>query len=225
MKPLDNVYNMDMPSSGSPSQGDDFNAVGSNTIVYPVGAGLYINITNRCPCDCVFCIRKLSEGMNPGESLWLNHEPSIGEIKEAIGQVDFKQFDEVVFCGYGEPTERLEELVETAKYIRGLTHLPIRLNTNGLSDLINERKTAQLIAGYIDRVSISLNAPDPETYVRLCSPVFGEAAYFAMLQFAKESIGYINDVTLSVVDGLSSGQIEECKAICHKMGAKFRIRG
>ena len=196
----------------------------SETIVYEVYKGLYINITNRCPCDCVFCLRNSADSVVSGESLWLDHEPSTDEIEQALNSVDFSLYKEVVFCGYGEPCERLNELIFAASIIREKSKLPIRLNTNGLGDLINSKKTAPLIAPYIDRISISLNAPDKETYNTLCRPSFGEGAYSAVIQFALDCKELIPDVTLSVVDVLNDDQIRKCQELCDSLGIRLRIR-
>ena len=174
----------------------------SQTIVYEVHQGLYINITNLCHCSCVFCLRNAVDGVNDGQSLWLDHEPAAEEIKAALGGLDFSRYEEVVFCGFGEPCERLDTLIYTAKLVRGMTKLPIRLNTNGLGDLINQKRTAPILAPYIDRVSISLNAPDKESYNALCRPSFGEEAFDAILRFALDCTALIPEVNFTVVDAL-----------------------
>ena len=112
------------------------------TITYEVGGNLYLNITNRCPCACTFCIRTLCDGAYGSDPLWLEHEPSQEEIFAALEQRDLSQYREVVFCGFGEPTERLDVLLETARYLKQHGVRCIRLNTNGLSDLIHGRNTA-----------------------------------------------------------------------------------
>ena len=134
-------------------------------ITYPVGRSLYVNMTNRCPCSCLFCIRNNGSGVYGSGSLWLEREPSVQEIVDSIGSRNLEEFDELVFCGYGEPTERLEDLLLVAGHVRK-THaqLKIRLNTNGLSDLINGKPTAAKLKGLVDTVSISLNTPDEKEY-------------------------------------------------------------
>ena len=88
------------------------------TIAYAVGKNLYLNITNRCPCACTFCIRTMCDGAYGSDPLWLDHEPSMEEIREALDKEDLSHYQEVVFCGFGEPTERLETLCETAKLLK-----------------------------------------------------------------------------------------------------------
>ena len=196
----------------------------SETIIYKVRKGLYINITNRCPCNCAFCVRQEAAGINKGESLWLDHEPSIEEIEQALRDVDFTRYEEVVFCGYGEPCERLDALIATARMIKERTDTPIRLNTNGLSDLINNKKTAPLLAGLIDHVSISLNAPDKEAYAALCQPVYGEAAFDAILRFALDCKEVIPIVNFSVVEVLDAEQLRACQKLSEDLGIDLRIR-
>lgn len=195
------------------------------TITYPLGDALYLNITNECPCDCAFCIRRVSEGIVPGQSLWLDHEPSIEEIMAAFAEVNFEKYREIVFCGYGEPTSRLEILVECAHFLKVNHNLPVRLNTNGLSDLINGKKTVPILAKVIDRVSISLNAADPESYKILCEPVFGEQSYHAMLQFARESKEVIPEVVMSVVGhSIDDATLVKCQDLCRSLDIPLRIR-
>ena len=195
------------------------------TITYQLGNALYINLTNRCPNDCVFCLRNDSEGVNPGESLWLEREPSLDEVISALEKEDFAKYKEVVFCGYGEPTERLDILLEAARFLKEKHKIPVRLNTSGLSDLINGKKTAHLLAECIDRISISLNAPDADSYKALCLPIFGEEAYGALIQFAKECKGLIPEVVLSVVGGtLDEESFEKCRILCDSMDIPLRVR-
>jgi len=196
----------------------------SEIIVYEVRQGLYINLTNRCPCNCEFCVRRNVDGINEDESLWLDHEPSLDEIEQALRGVDLSRYSEVVFCGYGEPCERLDTLIATARVIRESTDAPIRLNTNGLSDLINHKKTAPLLAPWIDHMSISLNTPDKEAYNALCHPVFGEEAFDALLQFALDCKELIPEVTFTVVDVLDADQLQACQKLSDDLGITFRIR-
>ena len=156
------------------------------TILYELGANLYVNITNRCPCRCTFCIRQKSDGVGSGANLWLEHEPDFDEVIQAFEQKELSRYQAVVFCGYGEPLERIDLLIAVCKYLKEKDpDSVIRVNTNGLSDLIHGFPTVRLLKGLVDSVSISLNAPDAASYNRLCRPRFGEAAFDAMLTFAK----------------------------------------
>lgn len=193
-------------------------------IIYTYGGSAYMNITNKCPCACIFCIRSNGDGLGSAESLWLKGDPTIDEIKAEIDNFDFSEYDEVVFCGYGEPTQALDNLIESAKYLKEKHSLKIRLNSNGLSDLINGKPTAHLLEGVVDSISISLNAPDSEAYQRVTSSKFGEDAYPALLKFAEECKQYIPSVKFTVVDVISEEEIEECKKISEKMGIPLRVR-
>ena len=125
------------------------------TISYEVGDKLYMNITNKCPCNCTFCIRNNADGAYGSDSLWLEHDPDIDEIKAEIDKRDIEKYNEIIYCGYGEPTSRLNELIASAKYLKSIENCPpLRLNTNGLSDLINERETANEIGELFDVVSV-----------------------------------------------------------------------
>ena len=197
------------------------------TITYQVKTSVYVNITNRCPCNCTFCLRRNGSGVFGSESLWLEREPTLDEIVESLGHWDYSRFREVVFCGYGEPTERLDVLLAAAERLkRQDDSLRIRVNTNGLSDLINEKPTARLFAGKIDCVSISLNTDDPEEYLAVCRPRFGTAAYPAMLAFAKEAATILPEVIMTVVDEpvTSKEKQERCRQIAASLGARLRVR-
>ena len=107
------------------------------TIFYRVHDNLYVNLTNKCPCSCTFCLRQTRDHMENSNVLWLDHTPSLAEVMDAMEQVDFSQYREVVFCGFGEPTEAFEVLRETARCIKERYQKPIRINTNGLGNLVN----------------------------------------------------------------------------------------
>ena len=144
------------------------------TILYDYEDSLYINLTNKCPCACVFCIRKETDHVGNSDSLWLDHEPTVEEVKKEFKNFDLNKYEEIVFFGYGEPLVRINEVVEVAKYIRSISNIKIRVNTNGLSDLIHNKKTAQMLKDNIDAVSISLNAPNKVKYNEVTKPKFGE---------------------------------------------------
>lgn len=193
-------------------------------IIYTYEGSAYMNITNKCPCSCIFCIRSNGDGLGSAESLWLKKDPSIEEIKAEIDSFDFSPYSEVVFCGYGEPTQALDNLIEAARYLKEKYTLKIRLNSNGLSDLINGKPTAHLLEGVVDSISLSLNAPDAASYQRVTRSKFGEEAYSALLKFAEDCKKYIPSVKFTVVDVLSEEEIEKCKEISEKMGIPLRVR-
>lgn len=194
------------------------------TILYEVNNKAYLNITNKCPCACVFCIRNNGDGAYGSDSLWLEHEPDFEEAKSAIDGADIHKYSEIVFCGYGEPTEKLGLLLKTADYLKSLCNIPIRLNTNGLSDLINNKSTAQLLKNRIDIVSISLNASSPEEYAKVSNPCFGEKSFDALLKFAEDCKKTVPKVIFTIVDVISEEEIERCKKLSDKMGIELRVR-
>lgn len=114
------------------------------TISYEVGNNLYLNLTNQCPCACTFCIRNNSDGAYGSDPLWLEHEPTMEEIRADLSKRDISAYNEVIFCGFGEPTCRLDALLETAKWLKSNCEtVKFRLNTNGLGDLVNNRPIAE----------------------------------------------------------------------------------
>jgi radical SAM enzyme (TIGR04100 family) len=195
-------------------------------IVYTYHNSVYFNITNKCPCRCVFCIRDKVDAIGEAENLFHETEPTIDEIIKAVDSYDFSGKDTAVFCGYGEPTNAYENLIATAEYLRKkYPSLKLRLNTNGLSDLINGEKTAYKLKGLIDSVSISLNATDKEEYFKLVRPKFGINSYDAMLSFAKDCTEYVAEVVMTVVDVVTSKeQQDRSREICKMIGATLRVR-
>ncbi len=194
-------------------------------ILYEVYDNLYVNLTNRCPCACTFCLRQTRDEMNHSGSLWLEREPGVEEVKAEFDKFDMKKYKEVVFCGFGEPTERLEDLLEVAAYVKEKFAKPIRVNTNGLSDLIWQRDTAPMYEGLVDTISISLNTPDKGRYYELTRSQFGIDSYDAMLRFAENVSKYVPNVVLSTVaTTLTKEEEEQCAEICKKLGVTYRIR-
>lgn len=194
-------------------------------IVYTYGNQAYLNITNACPCRCTFCIRNNGDSVGEATTLWFeNHSPTIDEIKTEIDNFDFSKYNNsITICGYGEPTCALNNLIEACKHLRS-KGIKIRLNTNGLSNLINKRETAKEICEVIDSVSISLNAPTAEKYNEITKPSFGEKSFDAMLNFAKECKEYGIPVKLTVVDVISKEDIEDCRKLCDEIGIPLRVR-
>ena len=194
------------------------------TVLYPVGEHLYVNLTNRCPCACTFCIRQNGDGAYGSDSLWLEHEPDFNEIRAAFAQWELSDFTELVFCGYGEPTEALELLCAAAAYAKTLPGCPpVRLNTNGLSDLIHGKKTAHLLAGLIDTVSVSLNAGTEKEYLAVTRPKW-DNAFSAMQQFASDCKQYVSKVMFTVVDVIAKEEIEAAQALADSLGIPLRVR-
>lgn len=197
------------------------------TILYRVHHNLYVNLTNRCPCACTFCLRQNMDTVSHEDtrSLWLEHEPDYDEIIEAFSAYDMSKFQEVVFCGYGEPTERLDMLLKVASYVKEHFGNKIRVNTNGMADLIWQRDTTPDFKGLVDTVSISLNTPDPEKYHELVRCKFGMKSFDAMLSFARNVRRYVPNVVLTTVDTtLTRDEEEQCRRICEDLGVTYRIR-
>ena len=197
------------------------------TIVYRVGGGLYVNLTNRCPCACTFCIRKKAPGAYGADSLWLSREPRPDEVLAAIEKEIPGGADEIVFCGYGEPTERLDALLAVARGVkRAHPQIPIRVNTNGLCDLIAGRPVAAEFKDLVDSLSISLNASSSKEYYKLCRPKFGPESYDAVLRFARDAVQYVPNVVMTIVqtEQCTAEKIEQCREICERIGAKLRVR-
>lgn len=194
-------------------------------IIYTLDGGTYFNITNKCPCNCAFCIRSKGEAVGSAKRLWFDEEPNFEEIKRAIDSYDFSNVDTAVFCGYGEPTNALENLIKTAKYIKEIKpDIKLRINTNGLSDLINNKPTAELICRYIDIISVSLNEIDSDKYDRITRNIFPGKAFEAMLKFTRDCVEQGNEVRMTVVDVISKEDIEKARRICEDIGAQFIVR-
>lgn len=194
-------------------------------IIYTLEGGTYFNITNKCPCNCAFCIRSKGDAVGDASRLWFDNEPTLDDIKAAVDSYDFSDVDEAVFCGYGEPTNAYDNLIATAKYIKSIKpSIRLRLNTNGLSDLINEKPTAKEICENIDIISVSLNNPDSEQYDKITRNIFKGKAFDAMLKFTKECVDCGNEVHMTVVDVISKENIEKSRWICENLGAIFVLR-
>ncbi len=197
------------------------------TILYPLESGLYVNVTNKCPCRCTFCIRSHSDRILESDSLWFEggKEPTAEQIIDEFKKADLSKYDEIVFCGYGEPLCALDNVVEVMKFLKTYTSLPIRINTNGLSDLVNDRdNTAYLLKGLADTVSVSLNAPDSDSYDAVTNTIYPEKAFDAVLKFAKDSRDAGIRTIFTVVDVIDAEAIERCKALSKEMGIELRVR-
>ena len=169
-------------------------------ILYKVHNNQYINLTNRCPYSCTFCLRQKMDKVGESDTLWLIREPTAEEVIEEFKKWDVDSFDEIVFCGFGEPTEAFDVLKKVAEFIKSKYNKPIRLNTNGVGNLINKRNIAPELKGLIDTVSISLNNPDPEEYAKLVRSKYGVKSFQEMIDFAKECKKYVPNVVMSTVD-------------------------
>ena len=198
------------------------------TITYEYGGGLYVNLTNRCDCACVFCLRHNGhKGSIYADDLWLDHEPTREEALADLLSRDLASYPEIVFCGFGEPTFRLDDilwLVDRMKeQVPGLP--PIRINTNGHASLIQGRDVCPDLQGRIDVLSISLNGSTAEEYVAVTRPRDGVRAWEAMLDFTREAAKYVPEVVMTIVDkDKSPEEIAACRTLCEGLGARFRVR-
>lgn len=194
----------------------------------PAGASLaaYANLTNRCNCACTFCLRGKKD-MRAEASLWLGgREPSEVEVWAELAALPRERVSEVVFCGFGEPTLRLDALLGLLRRIKAAhPDLPTRLNTNGLAELERGGPVAPLFEGLLDTVSISLNASTPERYLALTRARFGLPSWEGMLAFAEHCRAYVPRVVLTVVDHVEdAAEIEACRALCEARGLELRVR-
>ncbi len=192
---------------------------GGPAVVYKIRNSLYINMTNRCTNRCVFCSRE-EDPVVRGYNLGLEKEPGARDIIKAAG--DVSGFDEVVFCGYGEPVVRLPELLEIARSLKN-AGAAVRLNTNGLGNLFWKRNIIPELSGLIDVISISLNTSDSNQYEEICRPVFGEASYEALIDFVRKSV-QAGMKTICTAVQYPAVDIEACRKLAESLGAAFRAR-
>ncbi len=187
---------------------------------------IYVNLTNRCTCSCTFCLRQLKD-MAEETSLWLRQEPTVAAVQAELLQVPWEYVQEVVFCGFGEPTMRLADLTALLAWVKQMhPEIKTRLNTNGLSNLAYGRDTsADFAGGILDTVSISLNASNAERYLQLTRSQFGIGSYESMLQFAMHCKVYVPVVVMTVVDQVENvAEIEACRRICEERKLNLRVR-
>ena len=197
----------------------------SPSVVYWLGNNLYLNITNRCSNNCYFCIRRFKQGVG-GFNLKLSRDPSTHEVIEELQKVlNLKNWREMVFCGFGEPLERLDCLLEVAHWIRKYYGKPIsiRVDTNGQGLLLNRNREiiTELKAAGVDKLSVSLNAHDKETYNQVCRPK-SESAFDSVLAFIEEAKGKF-DVEVTAVN-IPEVDLSKVAKIAQQIGVKFRAR-
>ena len=195
------------------------------TISYEVGENLYLNLTNKCPCACTFCIRSHADGAYGSDPLWLEHEPSFDEIMADLGKRDITKYSEIVFCGYGEPTERIDIVEQVAKALKANDKCPkLRINTNGLGDLVNGRSVAAELCDVMDTVSVSLNAGTRDEYMAVTRPKFDDA-WEAMQKFTSDCVKTGKaKIIMSIVDVIPQEQIDASREIAESLGAVLSVR-
>ncbi|PKN01379.1 MAG: radical SAM protein [Elusimicrobia bacterium HGW-Elusimicrobia-1] len=195
------------------------------TAVYPYKGALYVNLTNRCPCSCVYCIKNKWGWQFRGQDLKLEREPSASEVVDAVKKADAEAgtpYTEIVFCGYGEPFMRFDIMKVVAEELKK-SGRRIRVNTTGLINTDGARELLPDIAGIVDGLSVSLNAATPEDYVRVNRPAAGISAYASVLDFIRRAVALGFDVTVTAVE-FPGADIDGVKKTAEGLGAKFRPR-
>lgn len=190
------------------------------------GKNIYVNMTNKCPCSCVFCLRHTKE-QQEGNTLWLKDgEPSVDEVLALFAQYDLSVIGEIVFCGFGEPLERLYDVVQVIDALKKqYPALKVRVNTIGLANLIYGKDVTPELLGRVDTVSISLNAPTKEEFFELTRSRYGIDSYEAMKTFAVLAKRYVPNVVMTVVEQvMPEEKIQICRGICEELGVTLRVR-
>jgi TatD DNase family protein len=191
-----------------------------DTISYPLHGNLYLNITNRCTLRCRFCPKFNKVWDVQSYNLRLTREPNAQELLTAIG--DPTRFDQIVFCGLGEPTMKLDTLLTVAEGVKREGG-EVRLNTDGLANMVYERDVIPQLAENVDEVSVSMNAHNPERYQYHCRPLFNDA-YEHMLEFVAEAGKRFSKVSVTALEGLDGVDIDTCRRLAEKLGVRYRNR-
>ncbi len=190
------------------------------------GKNIYVNMTNKCPCNCVFCLRHTKELLE-GNDLWLKEgEPDVDHVLQLFSQYDLSVINELVFCGFGEPLERLEDVCAVIDALKQkYPELKVRINTIGLANLIYDRDVTPELSGRVDTISISLNAPNAEEFLELTRSRFGIESYEALKEFAVLAKRYVPNVVMTVVEQvMPEEKIKICQNICDELGVTLRVR-
>lgn len=193
--------------------------------VYWLGNNLYLNITNKCSNNCYFCIRNFRNGVG-GFKLKLEREPTIEEIINALQDaINMRNWNEIVFCGFGEPLERLDAIIQVCKWIRRFYGKPaaIRVDTNGHGYLINAGRDVikELHDAGVNKISVSLNAQDSETYSQICKPKF-EKAFESVIDFVRKA-REVFDAEVTAV-AIPEVDVEKVREIANSLNVRFRLR-
>ena len=195
-----------------------------DTYLYTLDGNLYVNLTNKCSNGCDFCVRN-ERSSYYGNYLWLrNGDPTVEKvISAANGFGDLTRFKEVVFCGFGEPTYKVAEMVALCDFFHE-KGLKTRLNTNGQGNLINKRDIVPDLKGKIDFVNISLNASCVEKYQPICRSQFGEAGFAGLVEFGKLCRKEGIDCRFSIVDCIGEDEVEACKRLADSVRIPLYVR-
>ncbi len=195
-------------------------AVNSQTIAYLIEDRLYLSITDRCTLVCEFCPKTQGTMQVHDYDLTIDRRPEFEKIVTAIG--DPSAYEEIVFCGFGEPTLRLKLLLQVAKWIKeqgGKT----RINTDGLANLVHKRNVVPEMVGLIDSLSVSMNGQSEEVYNRHCQPQL-QGSFEAMLEFLRMAGEQIPQVTATAIDGLEGVDVGGCAQLAAECGVAFKAR-
>ena len=195
-----------------------------DTYLYTLDGNLYVNLTNKCSNACDFCVRN-EKSSYFGNYLWLrNGDPTAEKVMAvANGYGDLTRFKEVVFCGFGEPTYKVAEMLALCDYFHD-KGLKTRLNTNGQGNLINKRDITPELKGKIDFVNISLNASCYEKYQPICRSQFRELGFEGMIEFAKLCRRNGIDCRFSIVDCIGEAEVQACKALAESVKIPLYVR-
>lgn len=193
-----------------------------NNYVYILNNKIYINLTNRCSNNCDFCIRHGREGMGDSK-LWITEEPTTEDVLEQLPQNLDDYDEEVVFCGFGEPTYNLKTLDEVASYLH-CKDKKTRINTNGQANLIHKRDVTDILVTGCDTINVSLNESTAEKYQQHCKSIFGKKAFDALVEFASLCRQRGGNVVFSVVDSIGEKDVEACRKLAERMKIPLRVR-
>jgi len=199
-----------------------------DNLVYILDGKIYINLTNRCTNDCVFCIRALKDTVGGADLRLTSEQVKTDDVIEQLKRLKIKENDEIIFCGYGEPLIKLEQVKEVAAFIKeNYKGVKIRVNTNGMANMIHKRDVTPELAGLIDAVSVSLNAQNEELYNKISRP---KPEYKGTYARVKEFIWYCAnakiETTATVVEGFEDYEVDvsQCEFIAKNLGATLRVR-
>ena len=192
----------------------------SQQISYQIEDRLYLSITDRCTLECAFCPKTRDLYQVKGYDLRMEHRPDVAEIVASIG--DPTRYSEVVFCGYGEPTLRLNVLLEVARYIKSKGGR-VRVVTDGLANLVHDHNVLEDMVGLVDALSVSMNAQNEAVYEEICRPNL-PGSFDAMLEFLCQAPRFVPDVTATAVAGVNGVEPEACQRLARHCGVKFRPR-
>ena len=207
-------------NNGGKNRADDGR---KDTYVYELDGNVYINLTNKCSNGCEFCVRN-ERASYYGNYLWIKHgDPTAEKVIAELEKKDVSAYKELVFCGFGEPTYKMGEMTAIAEYAHS-RGLKTRLNTNGQGNLINKRDIVPELKGKIDLVNVSLNAPDAESYQKICHSQYRLDAFPALVEFAKSCVKNGLACRFSVVDCIGAEAVESCRRLAESEGVPLYVR-